>query len=108
MVRGNANSPGVCGRHCSGVVTCLAFYCHIQSFSIHVKARQVLSTLHCCHPFTVPLCPILPVAGSVRCLEVVAVEAAVVEAAVLLRRHHSHLCCQSINLQTFATGEKKC
>lgn len=51
----------------------------------------------------------MTVAGSVRYLEVVAVEAAVVEVAALLRRrHHSHLCCQSINLQTFATGEKKC
>lgn len=49
-----------------------------------------------------------PVAGFAHYLEVVAVEAAVVEAAALLRRHHFHLRCQSINLQSFATGEKKC
>ncbi len=45
-------------------------------------------------------------AGSVPCLEVVA--AVVVEAAVQLPLHPSHLHCQSINLQTIATGEKKC
>lgn len=46
-------------------------------------------------------------AGSVPCLEVVA-EVGVVEVAALLPLHPSHLHCQSINLQTIATGEKKC
>lgn len=64
--------------------------------------------LYCLPPFMDPFCLVQPVAGSVRYLEVVAVEAVVVEAAALLRRHRSHLRCQSINLQSFATGEKKC
>lgn len=47
-------------------------------------------------------------AGSAPCLEVVAVEAVVVEAAVQLPLHLFHLHYQSINLQTIAMEEKKC
>lgn len=48
-------------------------------------------------------------AGSVPCLVVVvAAEAVAVESAVLFPPHPFHLLCQSINLQTIATEEKKC
>lgn len=64
-------------------------------------------------PYPVPsgfLPPLVSLsAGSVPCLEVEAAAAAAeVEAAARLPRHLSHLHCQSINLQTIATGEKKC
>lgn len=45
-------------------------------------------------------------AGSVPCL--VVAEAAAEEAAVPLPPHPFHLHCQSINLRTIATEEKKC
>lgn len=51
-------------------------------------------------------------AGSVPCLAAAVVaaaaEAAAVGAAVPLPPHPFHLHCQSINLQTIATEEKKC
>lgn len=82
---------------------CAAFPHMFRHVSCHLSFKRCLSfsvpsvfTTHC-----------LP-AGSVLCLEVVAVEAVVVGAAVRLRLHPFHLHCQSINLQTIATGEKKC
>lgn len=82
---------------------------HPVILSTRLGTPGALCTLLLSPVYGPPLSDSTTVAGSVRYLEVVAVEAAVVEAAALLRRrHHSHLCCQSINLQTFATGEKKC
>lgn len=69
--------------------------CHLSFSVVSLLLSFLFFTPHCLS------------AGSVPCLEVVAA-GTVVEASALLPLHLFHLHCQSINLQTIVTGEKKC